>query len=143
MTRRGRLRIPENSMQQVYASGGILSDAPARQVLEYLKAEQSSLGLTSAVIYYDFPVFRGTDDALYRSKLLLISPEHGVVILSAFPLEGRQWNSDALRQESEQLAQLHSVIFSKLLLVRALRRSPVQLALPLLGVLVIPGLSQV
>ena len=57
------------------------ADPTIAALLEHLESAQDVLGLSEAVIFYNFPLFR-EDDHLLVAELVLISPMHGVILIS-------------------------------------------------------------
>lgn len=57
------------------------ADSAAKLLLDHLTEQQARLELEEAVAFYNFPLFR-EDDQLLVAELVLISPHHGVILIS-------------------------------------------------------------
>ena len=57
------------------------NDPASRDFVNYVKSNQILLGLTSAVLYYDFPAYVDYESELNRPDILLFSPQHGFVAI--------------------------------------------------------------
>jgi hypothetical protein len=60
------------------------ADAAAKALLEHVVENQNALGLADAVVFYNFPLFR-EEERLLVAELVLISPLHGVLLVSTAP----------------------------------------------------------
>jgi len=69
-------------METNFTSPALRTGTRAQALIEHLRTLEAPLGLVEGVLYYDFPVFRDTDDVLYRSQVLLASRCHGAALLS-------------------------------------------------------------
>jgi len=109
-----------------------------RTILEHLDHNQVDLGLTEAIAFFNFPLFREEENLLI-AQLVIISPNHGVLLIStANSLPSNEPES------SETLAQLEgafSQIFSRLVKYPKLRNGRAQLGFPLDAILWIPESS--
>ncbi len=94
-------------------------------MLEYLRDNQSKLGLEDAAVFCNFPIFR-EEGELLSAKLLLVSPSLGVVLIGTeLPSE----NSDhAIGASAASLESTFSQIFSRLVKYPRLRSSRTSLA---------------
>lgn len=88
------------------------ADTTAKILLEHLVEKQAELGLENAVIFYNFPLFR-EDDRLLVAELVLISPVHGVLLVSTAP--------SGIDSSLERLEGAYSQIFSRLVKYPRLR----------------------
>ncbi len=103
---------------------------------------ETQLGLTEAIFYYDFPTFRDYEDEVYRPKVLLLTPIHGVVALYAVPEPSHgQYDRSTLQRADEELSQFFSILFGRLLKSRLLRKARNEFVLPFNALIYAPGLS--
>lgn len=122
--------------EKVVASARLKSDPLARQILDFLEANFAAAGLRDpCVAYYGFPLFRDYEEALYQPTLLLIDSRKGVVSIRVVGLQFE------INSEDQQLTELHSILFSKLLASRRLRKTRSTLSLPLTSILFLPPQS--
>jgi superfamily I DNA and RNA helicase len=105
------------------ASTRLKSDQRARDLIAHLRHLAPDIGLDEGVLYYDFPLFRDSDDVLYRSKILLASPSHGIAMFATSELTDRTCDPEKVEAIDRDLSQLHSIIYGKLLKERVLRKS--------------------
>ncbi|MGJ1439105.1 DEAD/DEAH box helicase [Sphingobacterium siyangense] len=87
-------------------------------LINHLKTNEKILDLANSFLYYDFPIYKDFDGDFLASKILLVSKNHGVILVS---------NSNKLELDYEELEQLHSIIFSRLLRNRNLRKTTTSL----------------
>jgi len=130
-------------MEKLTASNALVGDKRSQALIDYLSDLEQEVGIVSGVIYYDYPLFRDSDDILYRSKVLLASRSHGVQIFAVTGLVDREFTHAVAAQLDADLSQLASIIFSKLIKSRSLRRSVRELAIPLQGFLILTDLPAV
>ncbi|GEL12063.1 Superfamily I DNA and RNA helicases [Flavobacterium glycines] len=103
-----------NSREKTYKH-----NSQAFSFIEHLKSHEADLKLGESSLYYDFPIFKDFDGDLLVSQLLVISKKLGIIILSFDNIE----SSDNKLETIENLEQLQSIIFSRLLRNRSLRNS--------------------
>ncbi|WGR68161.1 MULTISPECIES: hypothetical protein [unclassified Bradyrhizobium] len=53
------------------------TDPASRDFVEHVRAREADLGLTQAVLYYDFPAYADYEAEVNRPDILLFSPLHG------------------------------------------------------------------
>lgn len=128
-------------METNIASPSYASDSRSKSLVLHLQSLEQSSQIISGVVYYDFPLFRDPDDVLYRSKVLLASRSHGLLVFSVDGMGDRACTPATLRELDAELAQLHSIILGKLVKSKRLRRSVGTLTFPLESVLFLPDLS--
>ncbi len=87
-------------------------DASAQALLNYAKERASTLELDDAVIFCEFPLYR-EDSEVYLSKLLIVSPVHGVLILGSFSGNYNQ-DGEGLLLAASQTEAVFSHVYSKL-----------------------------
>ena len=59
------------------------NDPTSRALVSFLQDNQGRLGLSEAVVYYDFPAYAGYEAAIFRPDVLILSPQHGFVAVRA------------------------------------------------------------
>lgn len=108
-------------------------------LLTYFEEHQQELGLQDSIAFYNFPLFREEDNLLI-AQLVLISPVHGVLLIStASELPSNEPQSS---ETLEQLEGAFSQIFSRLVKYPKLRNGRAQLSFPLDAILWLPEASQ-
>lgn len=98
------------------------ADATAKVLLEHLVENQNALGLADAVIFYNFPLFR-EEERLLVAELVLISPLHGVLLVSTA--------STGIETSLSRLEGAYSQIFARLVKYPRLRAGRARLAIGL------------
>ena len=125
-------------MDKRIASVSFNDDPLTRHLIDLLNEIEVELGLLDAIFYYNYPLFRDESNRLYRSKALLASRSHGVVVLC--PLANpRDGNFSKLIQGDRELSQLDSIIYGKLLRSKVLRRGRRDVALNINTALFVPN----
>lgn len=97
------------------------TDAAADSLLNHLKGNAESLGLHEASLFCEFPMYR-TDDEVYLSKLLIVSPLHGVLIIGSYSGTYDAVN-EGLNLSIAQTESIYDFVYSKLIKSQALRSS--------------------
>lgn len=120
-------------MERVVSSDKLKRDFAARGVIDYLVQNSIALKLTNSILYYDFPVFRDYEEALYRPSLLLLDKKKGIVLIRICGTEIE------IPHEDELLGELHSLLNAKLLNSKRLRKSRTSLKLDIRSFLYIPS----
>ena len=128
-------------MERVFQGTRLSQDLAALSVVNYLREQESALGLLDAVLYYDFPLFRDTENELHRSYLLLVSRSHGVVLLNVSGSGDRPLDENGIRSKDDQIVQLHSIIFGMLLKSKILRSGLREIKPSMTGVLFTPNVA--
>lgn len=128
-------------MERVFQGTRLSQDPAALPVVNYLHEQTSDLGLLEAVLYYDFPLFRDTENELHRSYLLLASRSHGVVLLNVSGSRDRPLDKKGIRSKDDQIVQLHSIIFGMLLKSRVLRSGLRKIKPNMTGILFTPNVE--
>lgn len=111
-----------NSREKAYKGKGEISS-----FIDYLSTHENNLSLIDSNLYYDFPVFKDFDGDLLISQILILSRQHGIVIVTFDNGTILPANDDFYTN----LEQLHSVIFSRLLRNKSLRKTKTELIFPI------------
>ncbi|WP_081767224.1 DEAD/DEAH box helicase [Hylemonella gracilis] len=106
-----------------------------RELLEHLEANQQQLDLGDALAFYNFPLFR-EEEQLLVAKVVLISPMHGVVMISTS--EDLPAGNEHSQEILDQLEGAFSQVFSRLVKYQRLRSARAQLSFPIDAFLWIP-----
>lgn len=99
----------------------------------------SPLKLEEAEIFFEFPLYKGDDDNLVVSQLLMISPIYGVVIF--YISEATSYNIKTLKDDNKSLDRVASYIVSRLIKNDKLRNGYMGFNIPIKTVLYAPLLS--
>lgn len=97
--------------------------------INYVKDHEAGLKLTDSNLYFDFPIFKDFDGELLVSQILIVSKEHGIILI--FFDDNNDIKEEFTSPIIEELEQLHSIIFSRILRNKSLRSSKTQLLFPI------------
>ena len=91
-------------------------------MVSYLQEHQHSLGLDEAQLYYDSPILKDADDNVVIAKVLLLSPNHGVILLATRDIGRGLDQADVVVDADADLEHVFWLVYSKLIRNRQLRR---------------------
>jgi superfamily I DNA and RNA helicase len=103
------------------------ADPAIRAILEHLESHQDTLELTDAVAFYNFPLFR-EEEQLLVAELVVMSPMHGVVLISTN--DHTSFQGEDYAAATERLEGAFSQIFSRLVKYPKLRAGRAKLLFP-------------
>lgn len=114
------------------------SDPSSQRLVDYIESHVE--GLEDANIYYHYPIIREIDEDLKFPSLLLISPNHGVVLFKCDGINTVRQN-DTLEAMIEELTRIEDILFSKLIKSqnKKMKSSRRELAFNLVSALYIPN----
>jgi len=119
-------------MEKVVSSARFKNDPIGRLLIDDLQLHAAELQLERAILYYDFPLFRDYEEALYQPAVFILHPEKGAIVVSmpdtAFDVD----KSDAM------LDEFHSLLYAKLLASKRLRSGRNALKLNITTILYLP-----
>ncbi len=101
-------RLPSNSL---------ISD-----FLNYLQKNENELRLQDSEIYIEFPIYKDIDGDVVISKILLVSPWHGVIVISTSDITLSRCNTGDLEIIDEALDRVFTAIYSRLIRNKNLKR---------------------
>lgn len=122
-------------MERRIASPALRDDPIAQALLEQLALISDQLRLTDAVTYYDFPMFRDSEDELLRSHSMFASRETGLVFF------GVAADSSKMTEADEALGQLYSLALARLVKNPRLRATRKSLNVSMETCIFAPGIS--
>jgi superfamily I DNA and RNA helicase len=117
-----------------------ITHASSSLLLKFLEEHQDELELQEAVLHYEFPIYRGVDGDTVTVKALLMSPEHGVVVIATTDATAKNAEVD-LATATTQVEEAFSAIFARTIRSKALRRSLRELSFPLEALIYAPFLE--
>lgn len=89
---------------------------------------RSELSLEAAELFFDFPMYKGDDDNLVISQMLLVSPIYGVVIF--YSSGATDYNFEKLNKDDRSLERVASFIAARLIKNDRLRKGMMSFSLP-------------
>ncbi|MCM3318058.1 ATP-binding domain-containing protein [Rummeliibacillus stabekisii] len=119
-------------------------DDEAIQFIKYLQENQKKLNLESATVYYKFPMFKEFNEEVKSPDFFIVSPYHGVVIITKNNRDNRTLDDEALDKIYEETDSIYSLVLSKLIKIPGLRkkRSRNELRLPLSTMIYLPNYNE-
>jgi superfamily I DNA and RNA helicase len=107
-------------------------------LIKDLQRDQVRLKLEDANLYYEFPVYKDLDQEVIVAELLLVSKKHGIFLFHISDLTKEDeliYNADLIAQS---LDNLYSILFTRLLRNRALRKDKTTLKFPIRSICYAP-----
>lgn len=71
-------------MNLIVSTDKYYSDEISKELVDYLNNEK--IDLNNAVVYYEYPIYMDIEDQALSPKILLISPNAGVLVLNCSPV---------------------------------------------------------
>ncbi len=102
------------------------NDPASRDFINYIRANQIKLGLSEAVLYYDFPAYVDYETETTRPDILLFSPQHGFVAIRFLVDTLFVRSSEPASVLDAGLNDFASNLYSRLLRSRELRANRTQ-----------------
>lgn len=111
--------------------------------VKYIEDNQVELRLENSELYYDFPVFKNLDESIVISKLLLVSMNHGVVIIDTTNVSPRGNASQEIEKIDSNIEQVFSLLYSRLIRSKQLRKSKskTELSFPIQALIYAPNIG--
>ena len=100
-------------------------------LINHFEDKEQELGLEDAQLYYEFPIFKDLDDAPAIAELLLLSPNYGAMVISISDLTTHNDLQHEMAKVDSESGNIFSLLFSRLIRNRNLRKSRTELAFPI------------
>ncbi|MCU5527565.1 hypothetical protein OCA94_19510, partial [Bacillus cereus] len=84
------------------------NDEKAVELVDYLKNKSEILGLNEATLYYKFPALREFDEELLHPDFLIVSPNHGIIIIQKDEITSRLATEDFFDEIYEKTDSVYS-----------------------------------
>ncbi|MDA2261062.1 ATP-binding domain-containing protein [Bacillus cereus group sp. Bc200] len=98
--------MKKNILSQQY-----YNDTVSQKLIEYI--ENNIEGLDDATVYYQYPMIRELDDKLRFPSVLVVSPNHGVLLFKCDGVNKQRHNE--ISYLGEELVRIEDLIFSRLI----------------------------
>ncbi len=118
------------------------TNSVVHELVTYLKKNQSHLQLGEAQLYYDFPILKDVEDQVIIAKFLLLSPKHGILLINPLDIASTASATQELQQADADLEHLFSLVYSRLIRNKTLRKSKTELAFPINNLIFAPNLAE-
>lgn len=121
-------------MNLIISSDKYYSDTISKQLVDYLRENFSTL--VDAILYYQYPIYIDVDDKTMSPKLLIVSPQYGIIIINCSPINDIR----AVNSFDDDTTQIESLLFSKLIksTLKELKKSKRDLSFELKSFLYLP-----
>ncbi|MFQ5981647.1 MAG: hypothetical protein ACE5OZ_26170, partial [Candidatus Heimdallarchaeota archaeon] len=96
-------------------------NAVVNELIRVLEAHERDLELLDAIVYHNFPIYTDDDSNLFAAKILLLSPNYGVVSIWTSDISSND-DIDALRKDFQDSDDIYHLLFSRLIRNRNLRK---------------------
>lgn len=114
-------------------------DPSSLALVDLIKEHQSDLGLSDAILYYEFPFYWDDNNSIIAADVLIVSKIHGIIIFKCEEYNSRTLDPLKAKNLNDEIDQLYSQIYSKLIKSKGLRLKPQQLAIELHPALFLPN----
>ncbi|MER1933096.1 DEAD/DEAH box helicase, partial [Proteus mirabilis] len=91
------------------------------EILHYLEVNKEILKIENSVLYYGFPVFKDYEDHSVKSKIALLSKNHGIILISTS-------SQATIQEDDENLSQVYNFIEAAIKKSKLLRLNKRELA---------------
>lgn len=113
-----------------------LNKNPSSKLLvEHLKGLEDSLDVSDSYIYYRLPIYLTSESSFRKTDVLFISKVYGIFLFKSIEYADRTLNDEILSNSINELEDIYSDIYSKLLKSRLLRQTPISLNVSIIPVL--------
>lgn len=106
------------------------ADRVSADLIIFLQNSAKDLGLDISQLYYEFPLYKDYDDSVIISKILVISPIHGVLIFGTTNARNEKFMLEELSSVEEDLGRVYDILFSRLIRNPNLKESRQKLKFP-------------
>lgn len=120
-----------------------LKTSPASwELVKQLRENEIAWELENSQLYYDFPILKDTDDEVIIAQLVLISQNHGVVAFRSTDITSYADANSEIQIADKALDHIFSLIYSRLIRNKSLRKSKTTLICPANAVIYAPNLDE-
>jgi superfamily I DNA and RNA helicase len=115
-------------------------DPIACDLYNFFKVKREKLNLSAAHLWHNFPVYKEEEGGIIKTRLLVISQIHGIVVFEVF--EQTELSEDSAVEIDYRLDQICSHIVSRLIRYPGLRKTKVNLRFPINAAIYAPALKE-
>ncbi|YBV93575.1 ATP-binding domain-containing protein (plasmid) [Bacillus sp. PK9-021] len=126
-------------MEIMIPTASFNEDSLANELVNELEKNQSELELQNASLYHQFPLFKELDQEIEYPSFLLISPNHGLIIIQTDDRSERTLGKEDLEKLYDFTEQIYSYLFAKLIKIPNLRKRRNQLIFEISTILYLPN----
>ncbi len=108
----------------------IRSNRVVSELIGYLQEHEEDLALSTAQLYYDFPLYRDEEGGAIAASVLIASAKHGIIAIQALNVTDRQDVAAEISKDDKELGKVFSHLFSRLIREKQLQRTRTELEFP-------------
>lgn len=109
----------------------LLKEHPsAKALIKLLQENEERLALEGAVVHHKFPLYVDSDSSTKSTDVMVVSKNYGVLIFKCID-SSKRLPGPSFAEILLDFEQIYSLIFSKLIKSRSLRKSPLKLSIQL------------
>lgn len=117
-----------------------IQDPATRELVSFLISPAFDFNDENAVLHLDFPIYRDDSGLAATAKILLLSKEYGVTVMTA-TTAGGNLETEAQDQLFSDVEQILSLMYSRLIRNKSLRKSSTMLSIPIHSFVFAPNIS--
>lgn len=114
------------------------TDPAAWNLVAFLQENEAELELAESQVYFDFPILKDLDEVVVMSRLLIVSRQHGVIAIATSNATSIDDATNELPEIDEEVDHVFSLLYSRLVRNKNLRKTKTDLAFPANAVLFAP-----
>jgi len=118
------------------------SDALSKSIVEYLQKAAPFQDDEGSVIYYDYPIYSDYDKSLYKPDICLWSAEHGFFVIKNCDSALIDLSSSVLGEIDTELSDFASLLYSRFVKSRLLRKGIQTLRFEITPVIYVNGATK-
>lgn len=99
------------------------TDRSVSNLVAFLRSSEARLSLQDAQFYYDFPLYKDYDNTVVVSKVMLVSPHHGVIAIGTSDVSRQQDVERELLSVEEETGKAFDILYSRLVRNSTLKES--------------------
>jgi len=109
-------------MEIISTSEELTGGPIASDLIDFLESKAKDLELTEAKLYVDFPIYRDDDFNLFIARLLLASPNVGIICIWTSEIKSIKQEQETYQKEFDDAEQIYYNLYSRLIRKIDLRR---------------------
>ncbi len=119
----------------------LAAEPVVKELIQFLRGNEETLGLNKARLYYDFPILKDSDDKIVVAQLLVLSPNHGLALFGTTSVAHNSDTDEKIELLDAEIENVFSLIFSRLMRTKALRKNKTELRVPTITAIFSPNLA--
>ncbi len=131
--------IPDIRNDKVFMEQIIATEIPPngldQSIIDYIVQNELMYSLESSILYYGFPIFRDYEDETVKSQIVLLSPNHGLILFHSSAV-------NLISDDDETLTEVYSFVEASLRKSKLLRKNRSQLSFHLEGFLFVDNFNE-